>query len=52
MQDVSILLDLLIDGNAVTSCTNVEGGWVFLIKNMFREAPHGRQLVGDRIKLS
>lgn len=48
---MSVLLGLRINGIAVSSSTEFDGGWSNLIKNMFGKSP-GKQLVGDRLRLS
>ncbi|XP_074374783.1 serine/threonine-protein phosphatase 7 long form homolog [Apium graveolens] len=54
LQEVTVLLGLRIDGNAITGSTHAEGGWKDHIKNMFGKAPDSKSqaLVGSRIKLS
>lgn len=51
LQDVSLLLGLRINGDAVTGMTAVDGGWNTIIEEIFGVST-GIQLIGGRLQLS
>ncbi|KAL1803572.1 hypothetical protein ACET3Z_032219 [Daucus carota] len=52
LQDVSVILGLRVDGQAVTGSTDFKEGWSKLLENMFGEAPEEKYLDGGRLKMS